>query len=153
MVVVRFVLNRRAREVSGLDGGRALQAFETLTWLGLLQKTTNGYQLAQDHARFLEGLGFYFHEVVLTARNERFNTNCAPDFFIMTNPSTRQRLLERVAPAVQTLTVTEGMSQKMLDALRGGAASAARPLSESAFYGDERAILNDACGPTNRSRL
>jgi hypothetical protein len=64
----------------------------------------------------------------------------------MTNPSTRQRLLERVAPAVQTLTVAEGMSQKMLDALRGGAAPAARPLSESAFYGDERAILNDACG-------
>jgi hypothetical protein len=38
------------------------------------------------------------------------------------------------------------MSQKMLDALRGRAASAARPLSESACYGDERAILNDACG-------
>jgi hypothetical protein len=62
--------------------------------------------------------------VVLTARSERFNTNCAPDFFMMTNPS-RQRLLERVAPAVQTLTVAEGMSQKVLDALRGGAASAA----------------------------
>jgi hypothetical protein len=134
------------REKFGFDGDHVLQAFEILTWLGFLQKTTNGYQLIQDHARFLEGLGFYFHEVMLTARNERFNTNCAPDFFIMTNPSMRQRLLERVAPDDRPLTVAEGMSQKMLDALHGGAASAARPLSQSAFYGDERAILNDACG-------
>jgi len=134
------------REIFGLDGDGALQAFETLTWLGFLQRTTNGYQLAQDYARFLQGLGFYFHEVSLPARNERFNTNCAPDFFIMTHPSTRQRLLERVALADRPVTIAEGMSEKMVDALRGGAGSRARPLSQSAFYGDERAILNDACG-------
>jgi hypothetical protein len=83
--------------------------------------------------------------VSLPARSERFNTNCAPDFFIMTHRPTRQGLLERVTVTDQACTVSEGMSQKMVDALRGGAASAVRPLSESAF-GEERAILNDACG-------
>ncbi len=64
----------------------------------------------------------------------------------MSNPSKRQRLLERVAPADRPPTVAERMSQKMLDALRGGKASAARSLSQSAFCGEERVILNDACG-------
>jgi hypothetical protein len=82
------------REKFGLDGDRGRQAFE-LTWLGFLRKTTDGYQLAQDYDRFLEGLGLYFHEVSLPARNERFNTNCAPDFFITTNRATRNGCWKR----------------------------------------------------------
>lgn len=122
-------------------------AFETLAWLGFLRKTNHGYELAPNHARFLGGLGFYFHEVVLPERNERFNTNCAPDFFIMTHPPTRERLLERVAAGSQPVaTAGEGMSQKMVDAVRGATTPGARSLSQSASYGDERAILNDACG-------
>lgn len=40
------------------DGERVAEAFETLAWLGLLRKTTReGYELAQDHARFSGGLG------------------------------------------------------------------------------------------------
>jgi hypothetical protein len=42
--------------------------------------------------------------------------------------------------------VAEGMSEKMLDAIRGANTAGARALQDSAFYGDERAILNDACG-------
>jgi hypothetical protein len=64
----------------------------------------------------------------------------------MTNRPTRQRLQERVAATDRPGTVGEGMSRKMVDALGGGAVSAVRPLSESGFYGDERVILNDACG-------
>jgi hypothetical protein len=139
--------DKASRDIFGLDDENVLQAFETLRWLGFLQKTDDAYQLAQDYARFLQGLGFYFHEVSLSARKERFNTNCAPDFFIMTNSSMRQRLLERVAAGPdRPITVDEGMTEKMVVALRGGASSTARPLSQSAFYGNERAILNDACG-------
>jgi hypothetical protein len=128
-----------------LGGDRASEAFETLAWLGFLRKTNHGYELAPNHARFLGGLGFDFHEVVLPARNERFNTNCAPDFFIMTHPPTRQKLLKRVADGKQPVAAGEGMSQKMIDAIRA-TMSGGRALSQSAPYGDERAILNDACG-------
>jgi hypothetical protein len=40
----------------------------------------------------------------------------------------------------------EGMSEKMRDAIRGANTGGARALQDSAFYGAERAILNDACG-------
>ncbi len=128
-----------------LDADRVAEAFETLALIGFLHKTNGGYQLAADHARILRGLGFYFHEVVLPARGERFNTNCAPDFFIMTHRRARQRLLERVAGGSSPVGVGEGMSEKMVNALRSATTSAARPLSESASYQDELAILNDAC--------
>jgi hypothetical protein len=130
---------------SALDADRISEAFETLAWLGFLMKTNQGYELARDHARFLGGLGFYFHEVVLPARKERFNTNCAPDFFFMTHPPTRQKLLERVAGLDPSAGVSDGMSLKMVEAIRG-ATRDARPLTESGSYGDERAILKDACG-------
>jgi hypothetical protein len=126
---------------------RASEAFVTLAWLGFLRKTNHGYELAPNHALFLGGLGFYYHEVVLPARNERFNTNCAPDFFIMTHPPTRYRLMKRLAAGSQPVaTAGEGMSQKMVDAVRAAATPGVRSLSQSASHRDERAILNDACG-------
>jgi hypothetical protein len=129
---------------SGRSGEQIEDAFEALAWLGFMRKT-GGYEIAEDAESFLRGLGFYFHEVVLPARGERFNTNCAPDFFIMTYPPTRERMLERVSGGASSV-VAEGMSEKMLDAIRGANTAGARALQDSAFYGAERAILNDACG-------
>jgi hypothetical protein len=128
-----------------LDADRISEAFETLAWLGFLLKRNHAYELAQGYARFLNGVGFYFHEVVLPARNERFNTNCAPDFFIMTHPPSRQRLLKSVAGGNLPIGVSEGMSPRMLEAVRGLTLDA-RPLTESGSFGNERAILKDACG-------
>jgi hypothetical protein len=110
-----------------------------------MRKTAGRYEIAENAESFLRGLGFYFHEVVLSARGERFNTNCAPDFFIMTYPPARERILERVSGGA-TSAVAEGMSEKMLDAIRGANTAGARALQDSAFYGAERAILKDACG-------
>ncbi len=76
-------------------------------------------------------------------------TNCAPDFFIMTHPSTRQRLLNRATGGNPPVGINEGMSEKMVNALRSATTSAARPLSESASYQGELAILNDACAWTD----
>ena len=135
----------RESERLALDADRVGEAFETLALIGFLRKTNEGYQLAADHARLLRGLGFYFHDVVLPARGERFNTNCAADFFIMTHPSTRQRLLNLATGGNPPVGISEGMSEKMINALRSATTSAARPLSESASYQDELAILNDAC--------
>lgn len=64
----------------------------------------------------------------------------------MTHPGTRQRLLERIGGGNRPAEVSEGMSQKMVSALRGVATFGARTLSESASYEDQLAILNDACG-------
>ena len=120
-------------------------AFEMLAWLGFMRKTAGRYEIAENAESFLRGLGFYFHEVVLPARGERFNTNCAPDFFIMTYAPARERMLERVTGGASS-EAAEGMSEKMRDAIRGANTGGARALQDSAFYGAERAILNDACG-------
>ncbi len=130
---------------SGMDEDQIKDAFEALAWLGFMRKTGRRYELAEGVESFLRGLGFYFHEVILPARGERFNTNCAPDFFMMTYPATRERMLERVSRGASS-TVADGMSDKMLDAIRGANTAGARALQDSAFYGAERAILNDACG-------
>jgi len=130
---------------SGWDAEQITDAFEAMAWLGFIRKTDSRYHLCEGYGSFLQGLAFYFHEVVLPARNERFNTNCAPDFFIMTNSSLRDSMRERISKDSGSL-ATEGMSHKMLDAVRGVNASGARELRDSGFYGAERAILNDACG-------
>jgi len=119
--------------------------FEMLAWPGFMRKTARRYEIAENAESFLRGLGFNFHEVVLSARGERFNTNCAPDFFIMTYAPERERMLKRVTGGSSS-EVAEGMSEKMLDAIRGVNTAGARELQDSAFYGAERAILNDACG-------
>jgi hypothetical protein len=129
----------------GLNAKEIEDAFDAMTWLGFMRKTDGRYDLAEGCESFLRGLGFYFHEVVLPARRERFNTNCAPDFFIMTCSPVRERMCERLSQGAGSAP-REGMSEKMLDAVRDPNASGARPLTDSAFYGSERAILNDACG-------
>jgi hypothetical protein len=130
---------------SGWDTEQIEDAFKTLAWLGFMRESGGRYEVAEDAESFLQGLGFYFHEVLLPARGERFNTNCAPDFFIMTYRPAPERMLERVSEGARS-TAAEGMSEKMLDAIRGVNTSGSRALKDSAFYGDERAILNDACG-------
>jgi hypothetical protein len=127
---------RGAKQIEG--------AFEALAWLGFMRKTAGRYELADNPESFLKGLGFYFHEVVLMARDERFNTNCAPDFFIMTCSPVRERFNR--PSQVASSTTAEGMSEKMVNAVRGVNTSGARALRDHGFYGAERAILNDACG-------
>ncbi len=63
----------------------------------------------------------------------------------MTYPPARERMLERVSEGASSA-VAEGMSEKMLDAIRGANTEGARALQDSAFHGAEQAILNDACG-------
>jgi len=130
---------------SGWNAEQIEDAFKALAWLGFMGESGGRYEVAEDGESFLRGLGFHFHEVALPARGERFNTNCAPDFFIMTYRPARERMLERVSEGAPSA-AAEGMSEKMLDAIRGVNTSGARGLQDSAFYGDERAILNDACG-------
>jgi hypothetical protein len=133
---------------SGWNAEEIKDAFEAMTWLGFMRNTGGRYYLADGYESFLRGLGFYFHEVVLPAREERFNTNCAPDFFIMTNARLRDLMREGISRGSSSL-AREGMSEKMLDAVQGVNTSGARSLQDSTFYGQERAILNDACGWTD----
>lgn len=124
------------------------RALETLEWAGFLRRSLGGYELAPDHARFLYGIGFHFHEVVLPDRSERFNTNCATDFFIMTHRPTRERALTQIKADSLPETAGEGMSQKMTDAIRAASRPGNSALAKSADYTSERAILNDACAWT-----
>lgn len=59
----------------GMREKEAEEGLDALTWLGFLErKDKRNYALAEDHKRFLSGLGFNFHEVVLES-GERFNIN------------------------------------------------------------------------------
>jgi len=118
--------------------------------VGFLRQSLGGYELARDHSRFLDGIGFNFHEVVLPDRGERFNTNCALDFFIMTHPPTRERALAQAASGKLPEAAGEGMSQKMIDAIRGASDAESSAFAKTADCTHERAILNDACGWTHQ---
>ncbi|HLH78118.1 MAG TPA: hypothetical protein VKV28_15045 [Candidatus Binataceae bacterium] len=123
------------------------QALEALEWVGFLEHDTDGYKLAPGQARVVNGIGLNFHEVVLTDRGERFNTNCATDFFIMTHPPTRQRVLEHLS-CKHLPEITDGISKKMTAAIRAASARG-RSLAQASDYTRERAILNDACAWTH----
>jgi len=128
-------------------GRRAAQiedAFNGLVWLGFMRQAVDRYEVAEGPESFLRGLGFSFHEVVLPERGERFNTNCAPDFFVLTSRPVRERALEGGSERVRSFPA-EGWSEKMRDAILGVNTAGARPLQDSGFYGDERAMLHDAC--------
>lgn len=125
------------------------RALETFEWMGFLRQSLGGYELAPDHALFLSGIGFHFHEVVLPDRSERFNTNCATDFFIMTHRPTRERALAQIKSGNLQDTTGEGMSQKMIDAIRAASRAGNSALTRSTDYTNERAILNDACAWTH----
>lgn len=126
------------------------EALEALQWVGFLRRVLDGYELAPDHARFLSGIGLYFHEVMLPARDQRFNTNCALDFFIMTHRPTRERALAQMASGKLQEVPGEGMSEKMIDAIRQASRTGSSAFSKTADYTHERAILNDACGWTHQ---
>ena len=127
-------------------GETAEAAFETLRWLGMLVARQGRWALAGDPRRFLAGLGFAFHEVVLPAPGARFNTNCALDFFLLTHRPTRARLLAELRTGTLPELVGEGMSEKMVTALRALVAAEGEPTAGGSFSEGERAILNDACG-------
>jgi hypothetical protein len=136
---------------SGRSAEKIEDAFNALAWLRFIQKSGEHYEIAADAESFLQGLGFYFHEVVLTERDERFNTNCAPDFFIMTCPRVRERFNR--PSQVASSTAAEGMSDKMVNAVRGVNTGGARALHDHGFYGGQRAVLNDACGWSDKPIL
>src|SRR5216684_2635366 len=107
----------RARGIDWSSAGIP-QALETLQWLGFLRQSLGGYELAPDHDHFLTGIGFYFHEVVIPKSGERFNANCATDFFVMTHRPTRERVLAQFRGGGLPETAGEGMSQMMIEAIR-----------------------------------
>jgi len=127
-----------------LSEERVQEGLAALTWVGFLRKTDGqGVCLAPDYRQFLTGLGLYYHEVVLES-GERFNTNCALDFFIMVHSPTRQKipaaLREGTLPEVSS---QMGMSTKMVEAIRKAAKT---QIWQATMYEDQRATLNDACG-------
>lgn len=124
------------------------EALAALQWLGFLRRGPDGYELAPDRSSVLTGIGLYFHEVMLPVRDLRFNTNCATDFFIMTHRATRQRAIAQIKSGNLQDTTGEGMSQKMIDAIRAASRADNSALTRSADYTNERAILNDACAWT-----
>jgi len=128
------------------------EACDALRWVGFLRAEAGEYRLAEDLERFREGLGLYFHEVELPERGERFNTNCVPDFFIMTHRATRERAIKamrtRSDHAPVAAGAVEGMSAKMMEAVRETASSGSDALAIDC-YEEEVAILNDACGWTD----
>ncbi len=128
------------------------EACDALRWVGFLRVEAGEYRLAEDLERFREGLGLYFHEVELPERGERFNTNCVPDFFIMTHRATRERAIKamrtRSDDAPVAAGAVEGMSAKMIEAVRAASSGGGDALVMDR-YEEEVAILNDACGWTD----
>jgi hypothetical protein len=119
------------------------EGLAALAWVGFLC-TTEGQEvrLASDYRQFLTGLDFYYHEVVLES-GERFNTNCALDFFLMVHRPTRQKILDALREgALPEVSSQMGMSAKMVAAIQKTAQT--QPWPER-LYEDQQATLNDAC--------
>ncbi len=84
-------------------------ALDALIWIGFLERDRSHVHLSPEAPRFLEGVGFYFHEVV--AGKERFNMNCFHDFALLTSPTYRARRLQRPSRGAPD---APGMTPKML---------------------------------------
>ena len=123
---------------------RVREGLVALTWVGFLRKPEGQeVRLAPDYGQFLTGLGFHYHEVVLE-NGERFNTNCAPDFFIMVHKPLRQKVLTSLREGTLSQASSQvGMSAKMLEAIQKAVKT---PLWQGSMYEDQRAALNDSCG-------
>jgi hypothetical protein len=125
---------------------------DALRSVGFLRVEGGQYRLTDELERFREGLGLYFHEVELPERGERFNTNCVPDFFIMTHRPTRERAIKamrsRGRDAPEAEGAVEGMSTKMMRAIRETRQGGNSALAIDR-YEDEIAVLIDACGWTD----
>lgn len=126
-----------------LSEQRVQEGLAALAWVGFLHKAKEEVRLAPDYRRFLTGLGLYYHEVVL-ASGERFNTNCALDFFLMVHRPTRQKILDALREgALPEVSSHMGMSAKMVAAIRKTAQT--QPWQER-LYEDQQATLYDTCG-------
>lgn len=123
---------------------RVQEGLAALAWVGFLHKAGGEeVRLAPDYRQFLTGLGLYYHEVALES-GERFNTNCALDFFLMVHRPTRQKILDALwEGALPEVSSHMGMSAKMVAAIRKTAQT--QPWQER-MYEDQRATLNDTCG-------
>ncbi len=131
---------------------QAAAALETLVWLGLLERRGQDW-VPQPNSDSLAGLGLHYHEVVLPERGERFNTNCVPDFFIMTHPATRERRLSAFVSGDDPLAsgdvgMTPRMTEavgRMTEAVRSAVAEQLETGLRARSYDDQTAILNDTC--------
>jgi hypothetical protein len=86
-------LPRRVSEVLSLPEEEVEAALNALAWSGFLEREGRGVRLSPHAPRFLEGVGFYFHEVL--AGVERFNVNCFHDFVLLTSLAYRARRLRK----------------------------------------------------------
>lgn len=102
-------LARRVCTVLSAPGDRVRAALDALTWIGFLERDRSHVHLSPEAPRFLEGVGFYFHEV--GAGKERFNVNCFHDFALLTSPTYRARRLRNPTRRSPDL---PGMTPKML---------------------------------------
>src|SRR5262249_17658279 len=119
------------------------EGLAALAWVGFLQADGEEVQLAPDDRSFLSGLGFYYHEVILE-NGERFNANCALDFFIMVHRPTRQKILDALREGrLPEVASPMGMSAKMVAAIQQAAKVQAW---SGVMYEDRRATPNDTCG-------
>lgn len=149
-VVLRTLRLRAAAEDSKLveHGARLLalppgvvaRSLDALRWIGFLEGVGGGVRLAPGASEFLDGVGFYFHEVV--AGEERFNVNCFHDFVLLTSPTYRDRRLRSLVRRSDA----PGMTPKMLRFLTGIPPQdlVRRP------YDRGRVRLNDACASCAR---
>lgn len=127
-----------------LSEQRVQEGLAVLAWVGFLCET-KGQQarLAPDYRQFLTGLGLYYHEVVLE-NGERFNTNCALDFFLIVHRPTRQKILDALREgALPEVSSQMGMSAKMVAAIRK---TAQTQTWQERLYEDQQATLYDTCG-------
>ena len=85
------------------------QALDALQRVGFLVRDGRAVWLSGDAPQFLEGVGFFFHEV--RAGDERFNVNCFHDFVLLTSPSYRAR---RLGLPVRRVVGAPGMTPQML---------------------------------------
>jgi|GEM_PF-866796 hypothetical protein len=115
-------------------------AVDALRWVGFLEGEEDAVRLSPRSSEFLEGVGFYFHEV--DAGEERFNVNCFHDFVLLTSPVYRARRLQIVGRRADT----PGMTPKMLRFLEGIAPQELVRRS----YDRGRVWLNDACASCAR---
>jgi len=134
-------LARGASTDLGIPEERASSALRALRWAGFLEADGPQLRLSPQSSEFLEGVGFYFHEVV--AGEERFNVNCFHDFVLLTSPSFRARRLR----GLQRRPDAPGMTPKMLRFLSG---IAPQDLVRRT-YEEGRCVLRDACAGCDRA--
>lgn len=73
-------------QTTGITADQADSALDTLYQLGFLDKPESidklNYRLSQNYEKFLQGLGFTYHKVILED-GEEFNVQCSADALIL----------------------------------------------------------------------